>query len=166
MRQLRFFYPDCTRRVVLLILTAFAVHHSAANEPVEESLRGGAGAPVREIPYVREQNNDRDDRYEKYADGLYVLPLFRTVSADRSYQVDVWNLLIGPGQETADFALPGTAILLVRAGSLIVVVDDSRETGLEMGGTLVVQPESRLRITNRATDRPINVRVTMFSGTE
>ena len=166
MRQFRFSRSYLATGTVLATLAALAMQHSTADEPVKESLRGGAGAPVLEIPYVREQNNDRDDKYRKYADGLYMLALFRTVSADRSYQVDVWNLLVGPGQETTEFELPGTAILLVRAGSAVIVVDDGKGTELEMGGTLVVEPASRLRITNRAEDRPISVRVTMFSGTE
>lgn len=152
--------------IALMLLMAPAKSQTVANEPVRESLRGGAGEPVLEIPTVRQQNNDRDDKYEKYADGLYILPLFRTVSADRAYQVDVWNLLVGPGQETAEFELPGTAILLIKAGSATIVVDDIEREQLEMGAILVVQPRSRLQITNRANDRPVAVRVTLFSGTE
>lgn len=152
--------------IALMLLTAPAVPQSGPNDPVKESLRGGAGKPVLEIPSVRQENNDRDDKYEKYVDGLYVLRLFRTVSDDRAYQVDVWNLLIGPGQETAAFELPGTAILLVRAGTGTLAVDDDKREELEMGETLVAQPRASLRITNRAEDRPLFVRVTMFSGTE
>lgn len=166
MVRFRFFRSFSAAAIVLLLSAAPAMPQSAATEPVRESLRGGAGKPVVEIPSVRQQNNERDDRYEKYVDGLYVLPLFRTVSGDRAYQVDVWNLLIGPGQETAEFELPGTAILLVRAGSATVIVDAAKREELEMGGTLVVQPQSSLRIANRADDRAISVRVTLFSGTE
>lgn len=166
MGDFRSFHCLSATGIALMLLATLLMQRSAANEPVRESLRGGAGEPVVEIPDVRKQNNDRDDKYEKYADGLYVLPIFQTVSADRAYQVDVWNLLVGPGQETTKFELPGTAILLVRAGSAMVVIDDGKRAELEMGGTLVLKPQSTLQITNQEDDRPISVRVTLFSGRE
>ncbi len=139
---------------------------SLAGEPLRESVRGGAGQPVVELPEVRAQNQNAEAKYHEYVEGLYVLELFRTVSRDESFEIDVWNLLVGPGKETGEFELPGTAVLLLRAGSAQVVVDGQSKSDLEMGATLVVPEKTRIRITNRAGDRPVNVRATLFSGVE
>ena len=152
--------------LALALLAAILWSESTAGDPLRESLRGGAGKPVVEFPEVREQNRKAEAKYEKYAEGLYVLELFSTDSADRSYRISVWNLLVGPGKETREFELPGTTILLLRAGSAQVLVDGRQERDLVMGATLVVAEKTRIRITNRAPDRPVNVRATLFSGVE
>jgi len=139
---------------------------STAGDPLSESLRGGAGTPVVEIPEVREQNLRADPKYRKYAEGLYVLEMFSTLSADKSYRVSVWNLLVGPARETQEFELPGAAILLLRAGSAQVVLGDQKESDLKMGATLVAPEKASIRITNRSPDRPVTIRATLFSGAD
>jgi hypothetical protein len=152
--------------LVLAMFTVMTCSHSMAAEPLSESLRGGNGVQLAELSDVRDQNQKADPRYEKYANGLYVLKLFRTVSADNSYQISAWNLLIGPGKATKEFELPGSAVLLFRAGGAQVVVDGKQEGDLKMGDTLIVPEKSSIRITNLASDRPVTVRATLFSGVE
>jgi mannose-6-phosphate isomerase-like protein (cupin superfamily) len=151
---------------VLALFLVLTCSQAMATEPLSESFRAGGDAAVAELSDIREQNQKADSRYEKYADGLYVLKLFGTVSADKSYQINAWNLLIGPGKATTEFELPGSAVLLFKAGAAQVTVDGKQERDLKMGDTLVVPEKSSIRITNLASDRPVTVRATLFSGNE
>jgi hypothetical protein len=153
-------------RVFIVLMVGAPWAQSTASDPTLESIRGGAGIPVVEVPGAREQNLKTDSLYEKYAEGLYVQELFNTVSADKSFQINVWNLLVGPGKKTNDFGLPGAAVLLVRAGSAQIVVGGVQGNDLEMGAALVVPEETPIRITNRDPESPVLTRATLFSGVE
>ncbi|HZD53302.1 MAG TPA: hypothetical protein VE175_09650 [Woeseiaceae bacterium] len=150
----------------MLVLATVLSSQSTGSEPLSESIRGGAGSPVVVFPEVRARNLRAEAKYERYADGLFVLKLFRTLSADGTYRIEVWNLLVGPGKATGEFELPGTAILLLRAGNAQINLAGEREIQLDAADTTVVPENSRIRISNRSSEHPVNVRATLFTGVE
>jgi hypothetical protein len=75
--------------------------------------------------------------------------------------VEVWDLMVGPGQATAAAHLPGSAVVEVRSGTGIFT---SRSTPRELriGMTFVLDEAAEFAITNADKEAPLILRVTLI----
>jgi hypothetical protein len=102
-------------------------------------------------------------RYVEFASGLYTQRVLQAASPKGDYTVQVWSLVVSPGVTTAEAKLPGAAVLNVRAGSVVLLIND-RTLHLESGATAAVPEGESLRFTNEDSSRPARLRAVVLSG--
>ena len=73
------------------------------------------------------------------------------------YRIELWDLLVGPGQRSDAMALPGGAVLEVRAGSGRIELDRAARE-LRPGTTLAVREGSKVALTNTRQDLGLSIR--------
>jgi mannose-6-phosphate isomerase-like protein (cupin superfamily) len=103
-------------------------------------------APAREIP-----------RYRTLVRGLLVREVFQTGAQDRGYSVEVWGMLVGPGQRTDETKLDADAILLVRSGRGIMTIDGENNE-LRLGSSYSIPAGRSFRVENFDEAAPISLR--------
>lgn len=97
--------------------------------------------------------------FSKLADGLATRTLFQT-SDGAGTQVEVRDLLLGPGQKTESTKLPGAAVLEIRSGSGMLVAGEKQQE-LALGTTLSVPENATFRIENKS-DVLMTIRAFLF----
>jgi mannose-6-phosphate isomerase-like protein (cupin superfamily) len=103
-------------------------------------------APARETP-----------EYRTLVRGLLVREVFRTRAQDRGYSVEVWGMLVGPGQRTGETKLDADAILLVRSGRGIMTIDGENNE-LRLGSSYSIPAGRSFRVENFDEASPISLR--------
>jgi mannose-6-phosphate isomerase-like protein (cupin superfamily) len=112
----------------------------------------GAAQAARQIP--------PKPTYEQLVPGLLARTRFvAPATADR--RVELWDLLVGPGQRSAAATLPGGAVLEVRGGSGRISIGE-REQELRAGATLAVADGASFRLVNARNDLGLSIRATVI----
>lgn len=101
--------------------------------------------------------------YALRAPGLYSRPIVSATASAGDYAVQVLALLISPHTDTADTQFPGAAVLMLRAGSVLVVSGDSR-IQLESGSTTLIPDGASVRFINSDAERPAHLRAAVITG--
>jgi len=123
-------------------------------------------APVPGPPVTPPQLTDLEPRepYRLLVPGL----LTRTrYVADRGqrHAVEVWDLMVGPGQATATAHLPGSAVVEVRSGTG-VFTSRSTPRELRIGMTFVLDEAAEFAVTNADKEAPLILRVTLIHSVQ
>lgn len=103
--------------------------------------------------------NQPSNPFLQLAPGVLTRILYQTASG-AGYRVEVRDLLVGPGQHTAEASLPGAAVFEVRSGSGVVTVSGKRQE-MKSGSTFALAEGQTFAIENPA-DVPISARVHLF----
>ncbi|WP_091784204.1 hypothetical protein [Paraburkholderia steynii] len=74
--------------------------------------------------------------------------------------ITVWDLLVGPGQKTATFTLPGAAVLSISSGQGIVTAANAAHE-VSSGQTTVVDEGAEIQIENRTAGAGLMIRATL-----
>lgn len=157
--------PAGLPRFVATIAVVGALSPVGVWAQLPRELRGGEATPSVAADTPRDEVLREGPNYEKYAEGLYVRRVFRTVNPTEEYAVEVWALLIGPGKKTAEVTFPGAATLLVRSGRAAITTRDAkRELGL--GASLLVPEGRKVSIVNLDAERPVSIRAVIMKGLE
>lgn len=119
---------------------------------------GTAGAPA--APNVRRAEPPLRP-YQTLVPGLLGRPVFQAADPAGYHQVEIWALLVGPGQRTDEASLPGDAVLLVRSGRGILRIGD-RASDLRLGTSAAVNAGVRFRIDNSDDEQAISFRVVVI----
>lgn len=85
-----------------------------------------------------------------------------TAEAAPRFRVEIRDLLVGPGQTTAELRLPAAAILEVRAGTGTIAIDGERAE-LKPGASFSVAEGQRFQIAN-GSDAQIAIRALLISA--
>lgn len=94
--------------------------------------------------------------------GLLVRTRF-VAKAGTGPQVELWDLLIGPGRRSGRVRLPGPAVLEVRGGAGAVLINQKRQE-LRAGASLAVPEGASLLFANARRDLGLDLRVTIVIG--
>lgn len=109
------------------------------------------GRVVEEIPY------------RAFAPGLLVRNTYRA-PAEGALQVEIWDLLVGPGSRSEAARLPGAAVLEVRTGSGTALVD-GESSELSLGATLLIGEEAEVAFDNPG-EGPLSMRAILISAAD
>jgi mannose-6-phosphate isomerase-like protein (cupin superfamily) len=123
---------------------------------------GGKGVGTLPQTPVSEANFSKTEPakpFSKFADGLATRTLFQA-SDGAGTQVEVRDLLIGPGQKTESTSLPGAAVLEIRSGGGTIQIGEKQQE-LTSGATLSVPEKAAFTIENKS-DVPMTIRVFLF----
>jgi len=97
--------------------------------------------------------------YHQFVPGLMVRTLY--VAETRGPNpITVWDLLVGPGQKTATFTLPGAAVLSISSGQGIVTAAGAARE-VSTGQTTVVDEGAEIQIENRTAGAGLMIRATL-----
>ena len=94
--------------------------------------------------------------------GLLVRTRF-VAKAGAGTQVELWDLLIGPGHRSDRVRLPGPAVLEVRGGAGAVLINQKRQD-LRAGASLAIPEGASLLFANARRDLGLDLRVTIVVG--
>ena len=102
--------------------------------------------------------------YRQLAQGLLAQTIY-TADADGPFAIEVWDLIVGPGQRSEPAALPGAAIFEIRSGTGRVTVAE-RDREAKMGATFSIAEGERFTIVNGSPDQALTIRVTVVRARE
>ena len=97
--------------------------------------------------------------YKQLARGLLAQTVY-VADASGRYHVEIWDLVIGPGQKIEPATLPGAALFEVRSGAgAVTVAGRSRE--VRIGATLALGEGEPFVVANRSADQAVMIRATV-----
>lgn len=97
--------------------------------------------------------------YRQFAKGLLAQTVY-TADADGPFAIEVWDLIVGPGQRSESAALPGAAVLEIRSGTgKVTVAGRDRET--PTGAALSIAEGERFTIVNGSPEQALTIRATV-----
>jgi len=99
--------------------------------------------------------------YAEFAPGVLTRSRYETESG-AGYRVEIWDMLLGPRQESATISLPGGAILTTRSGQPAITIDGKAMIAVA-GTALSVAEGQSFTITNESDD-PVSLRVYLFGA--
>lgn len=123
---------------------------------------GGKGVGTLPQTPVSEANFSKTEPakpFSKLADGLATRTLFQA-SDGAGTQIEVRDLLIGPGQRTESASLPGAAVFEIRSGDGTIQIGE-KQRELTLGVTLSVPEKAAFAIENKS-DVPMTIRAFLF----
>ena len=94
--------------------------------------------------------------------GLLVRTRF-VAKAGAGRQVELWDLLIGPGHRSDAVRLPGPAVLEVRGGAGAILINQKRQE-LRAGASLAIPEGASVLFANARRDLGLDLRVTIVVG--
>jgi hypothetical protein len=99
--------------------------------------------------------------YKQFADGLFVR---ERLAPQRSGDVviSVWDLNVGPGRRSAPVKLPGGAVMDVRLGQGVLLIDREEKIDLKPGAAASVDEGRTIQFDNSAGTGPLAIRVTLI----
>jgi len=125
---------------------------------------GGKGVgtlPQTPVSEVNFSKTEPAKPFSKLADGLAARTLFQA-SDGAGTQVEVRDLLIGPGQKTESASLTGAAVFEIRSGNGTMQTGE-KQRELTPGVTLSLSEKATFTIENKA-DSPMAIRVFLFTA--
>jgi hypothetical protein len=75
-------------------------------------------------------------------------------------ELEVWDLLVGPGIVTDALVLPGGGVLQVRSGAAQLTLDGQPQD-VRIGQSVALDEGRSLRIDNRGSSNPLTLRATL-----
>ena len=136
----------------LLILWLVAVVALGSTAPGATQIAQG-GRP----PHVQDLSS-----FRQAVPGLLVRTRF-VAKAGTGRQVELWDLLIGPGRRSDRVRLPGPAVLEVRGGAGAVLINQKRQD-LRAGASLAIPEGASVLFANARNDLGLDLRVTIVIG--
>jgi hypothetical protein len=116
----------------------------------------GAALAQQQAPLATPLTPAPRDAYRPYAPGLLARTVYLAGKAGR-VEVELWDLLVGPGKKTGLVSLPGAAVLDVRSGGGAVAVG-GKTVELRMGATLAIDEGQGFTLENRVPDGALTIR--------
>jgi hypothetical protein len=98
--------------------------------------------------------------YEDLASGLLGRTVFKTDAG--KVNVEILDLLVGPGKVSEAFVLQGSAVLDVQAGNAVLLVG-GRQQSIKVGGTTALSANQNIAFDNSREARPFVARLILLT---
>lgn len=106
-------------------------------------------------------NYSPNNPYRQLVPGLMVRTLYVAETRGPN-RIQVWELLVGPGQKTGAFTLPGSGVLSISSGQgIVTTAGASRE--VRTGETTVVDEGAEIQIENRTDGAGLMIQATLVT---
>jgi hypothetical protein len=99
--------------------------------------------------------------YAAFAPGLLTRNRYETEST-AGYRVEIWDMLVGPHQQTSSVSLPGGAVVTTRSGQPAITIEG--KAMIAESGTALTIPEGQPFTVTNESDDPVSLRVYLFSA--
>jgi hypothetical protein len=97
--------------------------------------------------------------YRQFAVGLLAQTAY-VADADGPFAVELWDLIVGPGQRSEPATLPGGAVFEIRSGTgRVTVAGQDREA--PMGATFSIPEGQPFTVVNGSADQALTIRATV-----
>jgi hypothetical protein len=98
--------------------------------------------------------------FKQYAPGLLARTIYK---ADQTgdLEVEIWELLVGPGKKSEAAKLPGAAVAEVRAGEGMVTIGEKRRD-LKSGTGFSIDDGEAFQIENNSKEEGLALRVVLI----
>jgi hypothetical protein len=112
---------------------------------------------------VASQTSPRETRsYSPFARGLLARSITEIPMRNApGIEVELWDLLVGPGMITDALILPGAGILQVRSGAAKLAVEQGSQD-IRLGQTIPIHEGQNLRIDNSGSSNALILRATLI----
>ena len=99
--------------------------------------------------------------YAEFAPGVLTRSRYETDSGN-GYRVEIWDMLVGPRQESGLISLPGGAVVTISSGQPAIAIDG--KAAVAAAGTALNLSEGQTFTISNASDDPVTLRVYLFSA--
>ena len=151
-------HPANTSVAVLAFVAAFSYACQRAPQPPPSS------PPVltpQVAPPTNLANYSPNNPYRQLVPGLMVRTLYVAETRGPN-RIQVWELLVGPGQKTGAFTLPGAGVLFITSGQGVVTTAGAARE-VSTGQTTVVDEGAQIQIENRTAGAGLMIQATLVS---
>jgi quercetin dioxygenase-like cupin family protein len=128
-------------------------------------------APAARVATVREEmpgavaalapDTERNP-YRQYAPGLLARTTYKSEEAG-GLTVEVWDMLVGPGQKSASASRPGGAVVQIRSGKGTVTVSGKTQDG-KTGMAFPIPEGESFQVDNRSAEEGLIMRMIIVRG--
>jgi hypothetical protein len=99
--------------------------------------------------------------YAEYTAGVLTRSRYETDSGN-GYRVEIWDMLVGPHQESGSISLPGGAVVTTSSGQAAITIDG--KAAVAATGTALTLSEGQTFTIANESDDPVTLRVYLFSA--
>jgi hypothetical protein len=155
----------------VLLLSLTACPKRDANRPADATAAREAAAPAAAV--VREEipgavsvlvPDTEPNPYKQYAPGLLARTAYKSQQAG-GLTVEMWDMLVGPGQKSATASLPGGGVVQIRSGVGSITVSGKPQQART--GTSFPIPEGEpFQVSNGSAEEALILRVIVVRGVQ
>jgi hypothetical protein len=155
----------------VLLLSLTACPKRKANQPADATAAREAAAPV--AATVREEipgavaalvPDTEPNPYKQYAPGLLARTAYKSERAG-GLTVEMWDMLVGPGQKSATASLPGGGVVQIRSGVGSITVNGKAQDG-KTGTSFPIPEGQSFQVSNGSAEEALILRVIVVRGVQ
>lgn len=98
--------------------------------------------------------------FKQYAPGLMARTIYKAEQTG-DLEVEIWELLVGPGKKSEPAKLPGAAVAEVRSGAGVVTIGEKRRD-LKSGTGFSIDDGEAFQLENNSQDEGLSLRVVLI----
>ncbi len=100
--------------------------------------------------------------FRQYAPGLLARTIYKAEPGG-DFEVEIWELLIGPGKKSEAAKFPGGAVFETRAGDGVLTTAGKRRE-IKTGTSLSIEEGETFQIENTSPDEAVSIRMVLIRG--
>jgi len=98
--------------------------------------------------------------FKQFAPGLMARPIYKAEQTG-DLEVEIWELLVGPGKKSEPTKLPGAGVVEVRGGTGVASIGEKRQE-LKSGTGFSIPEGESLRLENTSPEEGLALRVVLI----
>jgi len=98
--------------------------------------------------------------FKQYAPGLLARTIYKAEQTD-DLEIEIWELLVGPGKKSEAAKLPGAAVAEVRSGIGVVTIG-GKPQDLKSGAGFSISDGEAFQVENRSKEDGLSLRVVLI----
>jgi len=106
--------------------------------------------------------DSQQNAFKQYAPGLLARTIYKAEKVS-DLNIEVWELLVGPGKKSEAAKLPGAAVAEVRSGTGVVTIGEKR-SDLKSGSSFSVDDGETFQLENTSKDDGLSLRLVLIQG--
>jgi hypothetical protein len=146
--------------IVALASTAFLAGACRDQNVVTQVETEAVPTPTLAIDPTQLAPGTPQNPFKQYARGLLARTIYKAEQTD-DLEIEIWELLVGPGKKSEAAKLPGAAVAEVRSGIGVVTIG-GKPQDLKSGAGFSISDGEAFQVENRSKEDGLSLRVVLI----
>jgi hypothetical protein len=147
-------------RVLIAALASTAFLAGGCRDQNVVTRKEAAPTPTAAIDRTQLAPDAVQNPFKEYAPGLLARTIYKAEQTDE-LEIDIWELLVGPGRKSEAAKLPGAAVAEVRSGTGLVTIG-GKSQDLKSGAGFSISDGEAFQVENRSKEEELSLRVVLI----
>jgi hypothetical protein len=147
-------------RVSIVALASSAFLAGACRDQNVVTQVEAAPPPTPAIDRTQLAPDALENPFKQYAPGLLARTIYKAEQTD-DLDIDIWELLVGPGMKSEAAKLPGAAVAEVRSGTGVATIG-GKSQDLKSGAGFSIPDDEAFQVENRSKEDGLSLRVVLI----